>query len=71
MTYRLDASQHAHISSKVCRLEDRLVISLEVEVDHQRLQFLGNDPGLVFHIPAVKRHKLVSGDVILSDLSQD
>lgn len=33
-TYRLDASQHSNISSKVCGLEDRLVISLEVEVDH-------------------------------------
>lgn len=60
MTYRFDASQHANISSEVCRLEDGLVIFLEVEVDHQRLQLLTNDPRLVFHIPAVKRHKSIS-----------
>lgn len=34
MTYRLDASQHADVAGKVRRLEDSLVISLEVEVDH-------------------------------------
>lgn len=55
MTYRLDASQHANISSKVCRLEDGLVVFLEVQVDHQRLQLLTDDPRLVFHIPAMKK----------------
>lgn len=26
-----------------------------MEVDHERLQLLRNDPRLVFHVPAVKR----------------
>lgn len=39
-THRLDASQHAHVASKVSGLEDRLVASLEINVDHQRLEFL-------------------------------
>lgn len=38
--HRLDASQHAHVAGKVSGLEDRLVASLEVNVDHQRLEFL-------------------------------
>lgn len=43
-TYRLDTGQHAHVSSKVCGLEDGLVLSLEVQVDHQRLQPVTDDP---------------------------
>lgn len=53
-THRLDARQQADIASEVSRLEQSLVISLEVDVYHQRLQLLTNDPGFVFYIPAKK-----------------
>lgn len=57
-THGLDAGEHAHISSKVGRLEDRLVVFLEVQVHHQRLQLLTDGPRLVLHIPAAHRHVL-------------
>lgn len=60
MTHRLDASEHANITGKVCRLEDCLVVSLEVEVDHERLQPLANDPRLVLHVPALKKNTLLT-----------
>lgn len=44
MTHRFNAGQHANISSKVGRLEESLVFSLEVEVNHKRLQLVTNDP---------------------------
>lgn len=50
-THRLDASQHAHVAGKVSGLEDCLVASLEVNVDHQRLEFLCYQPGPVLHVP--------------------
>lgn len=34
MTYRLDAGQHANISSKVSGLEDGLVAPFKVQIDH-------------------------------------
>lgn len=43
-THGLDAGQHADVSCKVGGLEDGLVVSPEVEVDHEGLQLLANDP---------------------------
>lgn len=52
--YRFDAGQHADVSGEVCGLEDGLVVPLEVQVHHQRLQLLSNDPRLVLGVPAAK-----------------
>lgn len=65
MTHRLHARQHADISGEVCRLEDGLIVSPEVQVDHQRLQHLRNDPGLVFSVPAGRSTSLSDHAVTL------
>lgn len=54
MAYGFDAGQHADVSGEVCGLEDGLVLPLKVQVHHQRLQLLTNDPRFVFHVPAVR-----------------
>lgn len=64
MTHRLHAGQHANISGKVCRLEDGLIVSPEVQVDHQSLQSLRDDPGLVFSVPAGRRRTSLSYDAV-------
>lgn len=57
-THRFNPRQHANITSKVSGLKDSLVVSPKVQVDHQGLQLLTDDPGLVFRIPAVKSHQI-------------
>lgn len=54
MAYRFDAGQHADVSGEVCGLENGLIVPPEVQVHHQRLQLLGNDPRLILHVPAVR-----------------
>lgn len=63
MTYRFDARQHADISGEVRGLENGLVLPPEVQVHHQRLELLSNDPRFVFQIPSVRRTDW-SGDVL-------
>lgn len=52
MTYRFDSRQHADVSGEVRGLENGLVLPPEVQVHHQRLELLSNDPRFVFQIPS-------------------
>lgn len=54
-THRFDARQHADVSGEVGGLENGLVLPLEVQVHHQRLELLSDDPGFVLYVPAVSR----------------
>lgn len=63
MAYRFDARQHADVSGEVRGLENGLVLPPEVQVHHQRLELLSNDPRFVFQIPAVRRRDW-AGDVL-------
>lgn len=55
VTHRFDARQHADVSGEVGGLENGLVLPPEVQVHHQRLELLSDDPGFVLYVPAVRR----------------